>query len=320
MSEAMTAGGMQGNASYYHGWWAAPPEEERRFRVILWAVLLLMLAAGLAVPFIPVPEIDHSVAPELPPRLARLIVERKPPPPPPPPEVKEPEPAPPAPEAEKKEVEKKEPPKPEPPKTPPKPDKAAARKKAARSGLLALRSELAALRSNTVIKKLEKKAIKPLKKASARPVITAPPSVLEKEVTRTSGGIDTASLSRETGDTELAEHEVIQVVSPGDDLPPSQQPATRSNEEIKLVFDQNKGRLNTLYNRALRKNPALAGKVVLQLTIAPSGEVTACEIVSSELQDPLLEHKLVTRVLLFDFGEKDVPEVTISYPLEFFPG
>ncbi|MFQ5487239.1 MAG: AgmX/PglI C-terminal domain-containing protein, partial [Gammaproteobacteria bacterium] len=70
---------------------------------------------------------------------------------------------------------------------------------------------------------------------------------------------------------------------------------------------------------ALRKNPALAGKVVLQLTIAPSGEVTACEIVSSELQDPLLERKLVARVLLFDFGEKDVPEVTISYPLEFFP-
>ena len=306
--------------SYYHAWWAAPPEEERRFRLILWSTLLLMMALGTIVPFLSTPKVDHAAPPEVPPRLAKLLLERKPPPPPPPQaKPKEPEKKPEPKPEEKPRPKKKTAPKPK-PKPKPKPDVQAARKKAARSGLLALRSELAALRANDVVKKLERQPVKPLKKAGAQPVITAPPSVLKKEAVKASRGIDTSKLSRDTGDTRLAEHEVVQMVSPGDDMTPAEKAATRTNEEIKLVFDQNKGRLNTLYNRALRKNPALAGKVVLKLTIAPSGEVTACEVVSSELGDPVLEHKLVARVLLFDFGAKEVPEMTITYPLEFFPG
>ncbi len=314
---------------YYHRWWAAPPEEERRFRRILWAMLLLALALGSTIPLLPTPEIDRFAAPEIPPRIAKLMVQQQPPPeireqtPPEPAPEPEPEPEP-APEPEETPPRREETPSPEPVPTqvPQAQDVEAARKKAARSGLLALRSELASLRSGSseILKKLEQKP-RPQKKTGAAPVITAPPSVLDQAVTRTSGGIDTSRLSRETGDTQLAEHEVEQVVSPGDAAPPAAQarPA-RSNEEIQLVFDQNKGRLNTLYNRALRKNPALAGKVVLRLTIAPSGEVTACEVIASELQDPRLERKLVARVLLFDFGAKDVPEITIDYPLEFFPG
>ena len=56
--------------------------------------------------------------------------------------------------------------------------------------------------------------------------------------------------------------------------------ASRTREEIELVFDQNKSAIYALYSRALRDNPALQGKVVLEVTIAPSGEVTACRVVS----------------------------------------
>ncbi len=319
---------------YFHEWWAAPPEEERRFRIIFWLVLLVLAAAGTIIPFIPVQRPDLTLVHEIPPRLAKLMLEQRQPPPPPP-EVREPEPPPPEPDPEpKSEPEPKPEPKAEPqakppaaePPPPPRATLEAARRKAARSGLLALRSELAELRSGSreVLKKLERKKPKPLKKAvekpSAAPVLTAPPEALAREAAKASAGIDTSRLSRETGDTQLAEHQVERVVSPGDSALQAPRPATRTSEEIQLVFDRNKGRLNTLYNRALRKNPALAGKVVLRLTIAPSGEVTACEIVSSELQDPVLERKLVARVLLFDFGAKEVPEITIDYPLEFFPG
>ncbi len=62
----------------------------------------------------------------------------------------------------------------------------------------------------------------------------------------------------------------------------------------------------TLYNRALRQNPALQGKLVLKLTIEPDGRVSACEVVSSELGDKELEQKLVQRVLLFQFEKRDV--------------
>jgi protein TonB len=96
--------------------------------------------------------------------------------------------------------------------------------------------------------------------------------------------------------------------------------ASRSREEIERVFDANKGRIFTLYNRALRENPALQGKVVLRLTIAADGRVTFCEIVSSELNDPELERGLVQRVLQFQFEARDdVEPITTTKPIDFFP-
>ena len=90
-------------------------------------------------------------------------------------------------------------------------------------------------------------------------------------------------------------------------------------EEIERVFDRNKGAIYALYNRALRQNPALEGKLVLRLTITPDGKVTSCEVVSSELGDPDLEQKLVQRVLLFQFDAKDVETITTTKPIDFFP-
>ena len=95
--------------------------------------------------------------------------------------------------------------------------------------------------------------------------------------------------------------------------------SSRSREEIELVFDRNKGAIYALYNRALRDNPSLQGKVVLELTIAPWGEVTNCRVLSSDLNDPELERKLIARVKLFRFEERDVEAVTTTKPIDFFP-
>ena len=95
--------------------------------------------------------------------------------------------------------------------------------------------------------------------------------------------------------------------------------ASRSREEIELVFDKNKGAIFALYNRALRRNPTLEGKLVLRLTIDPNGSVSFCEIVSSELGDEELERKLVQRVKLFRFEARDVEAITTTKPIDFFP-
>jgi TonB family protein len=95
--------------------------------------------------------------------------------------------------------------------------------------------------------------------------------------------------------------------------------ASRSREEIEIVFDRNKSAIYALYSRALREQPELEGKVVVQLTIAPSGEVTECRIVSTELNDPELERKLVARIRMFRFEDKDVEAMTTTKPIEFFP-
>jgi TonB family protein len=94
---------------------------------------------------------------------------------------------------------------------------------------------------------------------------------------------------------------------------------SRSQEEIALVFDRNKGAIYALYGRALRDTPDLQGKLVLEFTIAPSGEVTECHVVSSELKNADLESKIVARVKLFRFEAKDVAVITTTKPIEFVP-
>jgi periplasmic protein TonB len=95
--------------------------------------------------------------------------------------------------------------------------------------------------------------------------------------------------------------------------------ASRGSEEIALVFTKNKGAIDAMYARALRDSPALQGKVVLEITISPSGDITAARIISSELKDPEFEAKLLARIRLFKFEAKDVATLTATKPIDFFP-
>ena len=95
--------------------------------------------------------------------------------------------------------------------------------------------------------------------------------------------------------------------------------AARGEEEIAQEFDRNKGAIYALYNRALRERPELQGKMVLEFTIAPSGEVTACRVVSSELNDAELERKIIARVKLIRFPARDVEPIVVTKTIEFFP-
>jgi len=43
------------------------------------------------------------------------------------------------------------------------------------------------------------------------------------------------------------------------------------------------------------------------------------QVVSSELGDEELERKLVQRIRMFSFVAKDVPTITTTKPIDFFP-
>jgi hypothetical protein len=94
--------------------------------------------------------------------------------------------------------------------------------------------------------------------------------------------------------------------------------ASRSIEDVKLVFERNKGAIYAIYNRALRDDPSLQGKVIVELVIAPSGDATV-RLVSSELKSPDLENKLLARIRSFDFGAKDVEVMKVTWPVDFLP-
>jgi TonB family protein len=307
--------------AYYHSPvlpWSMSEEDEQRFRRILKRSFIVFLLFALVLPWLPVPKIERAKVEEVPPRLAKLLLERQPPP------VKAPEP-----EAPKAEAPKKAEPKPakkvETPK-PPQKTVETARAKAERSGLLAFKDDLADLRSHSAASSAQKQAL--VQGAGTTAAKPSERSLITSSAAGGSGGINTAALSRDTGGGGLGgaagTTRVGSPVGDGGGAGGSLRrggggKASRSIEEIKLVFDRNKGSIYTIYNRALRENPALQGKVVLKLTIAPSGQVTDCQIVSSELRAPELEKKLLARIRQFDFGAKAVEVMVVTYPIDFLP-
>ncbi len=306
--------------------WSVSTEVEQRFRKILLNTLALFLVLSLVIPWLPTPDRDIDALDEIPERFAKLILERPAPPPPPPPQQIEPEPEP---EPEPEQVVEVEP-EPEPiiPEPQPEPEPIdtteQARENAAMAGLLPFVEDLADLRDSDALDSvMDNDVLSNAVVASAR----SERSLITSSAGRASGGINTASLSRGTGGGSLSGRSTTRVSAPtattdqggGARRSGRSNKASRSREEIELIFDKNKGAIYALYNRALRRNPLLQGKVVLKLTIAPSGQVTACEILSSELEDPELERKLVQRVKLFRFNAKDVEVVTTTKPIDFFP-
>lgn len=288
--------------------WEIDPEDQRRFRRPLTAGLLLFVLFGLILPLIHLPKLTEAPAEAVPERLARLMVEEKAKPPPP--VVEQPKPKP-----ETKPVEA------------PKPvDRTAeARKKAQHSGLLKFQDELADLRQNVDLTPLGQ--TKNLQGAVGQDS-HAERSLIASKAGGASAGITTASASRGFGtgagsltghDTTVVNSRIAAAGTPGNIAKGGSGKPSRSQEEIALVFDRNKGAIYALYGRALRDTPDLQGKLVLEFTIAPSGEVTECHIVSSELKDTDLERKIVARVRLFRFEAKDVAAITTTKPIEFVP-
>jgi len=294
--------------------WEGDPESSARFRKILRIMLLLFLIFGILFPLLPSPK-RTAAETEVPQRLARVMIENKPkPPPPPPPQPKEQE-------KPKVEVEKKPVP------VPPPVDKKQLAHEKAQKSLNQVKDELADLRETMDLTPMSQtRNLSGAVGADSH----AERALITSKVGAGSGGITSANSSRGfgTGAGSLTGHDTTAVTSGiarsgldarGPVRTGSSGKAARSREEIELVFDHNKGAIYGLYNRALRERAELQGKLVLEFTIAPAGEVTMCRVVSSELNDPDLEGKICSRVRLFHFDAKDVETITTTKPIDFFP-
>lgn len=299
--------------------WTPSVEEERRFRRIFGAALGLFIGFAIVIPLLPDQPRTAATAPAVPERIVEFILEQPKPKPKPKPVV-----VPPPPPVVQPQVERPvERPVPVPVvQAEPRPDP---RKKAAASGLLAMSDQLAELRDLDVKTNVPAKALN----AGAGERTRVDRSLLTAKVGAGSGGIAVGEVSKGFGggSTGLKGNATAKVssatVAAGAAAEAqrsgSSAKAARTREEIELVFDKNKSAIYALYSRALRENPALQGKVVLEVTIAPSGEVTDCKVISSELGDPELERKLVARVKMFRFEDRDVAVMTTTKPIEFFP-
>ncbi len=359
--------------------WSNAADDEKRFQRIARIALLVVLALGMVMPFLSLPQRARIDVQPLPAPMARLLLERAPTPPAPPPrpealdktdpnkpEVAKPEKAPDRPEpiksAKPKELPVPEARNPIEGKPPGEVAIDNARRKASGVGLLAMKdqlSEMVAAPAAVQFKQDIKTGLGVGTGVGAgvgagqeegipvRAMITS-------NATKGSGGINTAAYSKDTGGGGLAGRGTTLVEGsagggggggPGGGggragggsgdgsgvgsgvgsgkggtlQKGSSGKGSRSIEDIKLVFERNKGAIYAIYNRALRDDPALQGKVVLELKIAPGGEVSGLRIVSSELKAEELEKKLLARIRSFDFGAKDVDVMVVTWPVDFLP-
>lgn len=282
----------------------------------------------VVMPFLPVPEVLREQPDVLVVPVAKLLLEqpKRSPAPVPPAPVKAapieaplakvtPKPVPPAPsQPQKREVT---------PKAPVSP-----KESVARVGLLAMRGDLMQLRESTTLKRFSE-APNSLIRSVPAPTKTSVAGVPVTDAASGSGGIDVSRLSQNVGKADLGAHIATSVSSAtivGGEGNFSDGSGThgkrnrgRTIEEIQLTLQAHKGTFDILYSKELRSNPALRGRVVFELTIAPSGEVMQCKILGSELNAPELERRFVVKLRSIGFGAKSVDTTVISYPLEFSP-
>lgn len=338
--------------------WDRFAEEENRFRLIIGVTLLVFVVVSFLIATVDLPEKVRQQAEVVPPRVAKLITEKRlPPPPPPPPKVEEPKPEL-KPEPEKKVEKKPEPekPKPEPkpePKPKPKPQEKpkvtlktqeqlqAERKEQAKQEAVkaaAVFDSLADLRDQTADIASSLNSQQQALSASNvdGPAAATQRNLIGRAAAGGSGGVQVAKASAGGGGAgtvggtgKLAKTSSTAVTSSiAKVADPVKQnnagtgasgKARRTTEQIQVVFDRYKGQINTIYRRALREDPSLEGTLLLRLEIQPNGSVTACSVVSSELGNPDLERKIVVKVKSLNFGAANVEVWKGNFPIKFFP-
>jgi len=308
--------------------WQPDEKDTRSFYLIIVAALVVSLVLAIVLQSITVPESARKKA-VVPDRVAQFIKTKpKPPKPVVPPKAK-PKPPPPPPPPPKTVVERKKPKEVKPLTE----SQKKARKTAEQTGILALSNEFADLIDSSSVDQAVAGAIKSGNGAQAKAAgINA--DALIKGATKGSGGINSADVVASVGTSQLSQAELAQVqtslikgsATKEDDKKSDASVAkqgrgdnVRSEEEVVLIFDQNKGRLQSLYLRERRKSPSLQGKIVFEITISPAGKVTNVRIVSSELNNASLERRLVSRIKSFSFGNKSVEPVTVTFPIDFLP-
>lgn len=307
--------------------WARGGEDDARFRKTLALSLLASLVLGLLLPMIDLPVPDRWEVFDEQDRLTQLIRDERvlvPPAATP----REPEPVAPSPQepvapSDAQSVAETAEPAPASSTRP-----AAKKRDIASSGLLAFSEQLSGLARTESADRLGSNA---RITDDGRATADLPDrSMVTSQAAGSSGGINVAELSRGSGGTgDRLEGVAIARATSGigtgggngdRPLAGGGASASRSDEEIQIVFDRHKAALYRLYNRALRSNPTLRGQIVLRMTIEPDGSVSLCEVKSTDMNAPELASRVVERVKTFDFGAKQgIPPVTIVYPIDFLP-
>ncbi len=315
-------------------------DDDARFKKILVASLVIFLIFAIPIIIIELPEISRKEKADLPPQLARVMLEKQELPPPKPiepPKVEEKK------LEENKPVEKPVAPKPVTTNTT-KPNERSKNidstsdaitdaKAQAQAQISTFKDDLMEMREALQTSAVET-ASATVSNGAGQQATQVDRSMINSGQTKGSGGINVgAYASRDVGGVALSGRETTKVKSTLADASKKAAGATgsgggnsdgaggaaRSEEEMRKVMEQYKSSIFSIYNRALRDNAALQGKVKFKMIIDPSGQVVEASIEFSELKDPALEAKLLAKMKSISFPAANVVRTTFYQTLDFLP-
>ena len=304
-------------------------KQDKIFVRILIALVIVYLAIAVIVPFIERIEQTRELKEQVPPQLTRVVLERKQnPKPPPEPKIERVKPEP---KQELKKPPEVKKPKPEPVAKPKQPltKRQAAKQKAQSSGLAAMKDELLAMREVLVTAPVASQQLAKGERDQNR----AQRKLLAAKADQQSVQLAKAKVSQTVSSDALSSHSSQrirlseqEVLASGDGEAKYADAANsnsldnlRSELSIRQTLEASKARLYALYNRALRKDPLLQGKVVFNIEIQPSGEISQVDIAVSELNNAKLERQLLVILRSINFGQEDVDVMTTAWSIEFLP-
>ncbi|MFQ5638552.1 MAG: TonB family protein [bacterium] len=116
---------------------------------------------------------------------------------------------------------------------------------------------------------------------------------------------------------ELGEKGQIQVDQIGGITGTADAVGKRSEDSVRGVLGQYTGRMTYIYNKYLKHNPDIRGKIVVEVEIAANGRVSGVKVVESNFANKEFEREILNFIRRWRYEPIDQGTVTVTYPLFF---
>ncbi len=134
-----------------------------------------------------------------------------------------------------------------------------------------------------------------------------------------SGGIDNflSALEDNVPQVELKKQAKVDLVKPSKITGSKEAMGHRTEESIWNVVSARQGTIRYVYEKYLKRNPNLRGKITIEFTIAANGFVTDAHIIESTIDNPEFERELLSIVKRLKFEPIPTGNVTTVFPFVF---
>ena len=95
--------------------------------------------------------------------------------------------------------------------------------------------------------------------------------------------------------------------------------AKRDNNAISAIVSSHKASIRMSYEKYLKRDPRLAGKITVRFTIAASGSIAMATVVENTTGNKDLENEIIRKIRMWHFEAIPDGDVTVTYPFVFAP-